>query len=57
MFKAEFLWTGLMLLMFGGTIRFCTVRPSESLSIEGASDDELVAISLDLVSLLVSPRN
>jgi hypothetical protein len=50
------LWAGLIMLMFGATIRFCAVTPSQAIMTEGASDD-LVAKSLDLVSRLVRPRN
>jgi hypothetical protein len=56
MSTVEILWASLILLMFGGTIRFCAVTPSELPATEAASD-ELVAISLDLVSLLVRPSN
>jgi hypothetical protein len=56
MFKVEFLWAGLILLMFGGTIRFCAVTP-EPFVTEGVADDALVAKSLELVTRSVRPRS
>ena len=49
------LWAGLILLMFGGTIRFCAVVPTEHITKETATDD-LVSKSLDLVSRQVRPH-
>jgi hypothetical protein len=48
-------WVGIMMLLVGGTIRFCTVSPRAAVAAEPAGD-ELVRKSLDLVMRSVRAR-
>jgi hypothetical protein len=49
------LWTAIIVLMIGATVRYCAVEPATTVAIDSERDD-LVAKTLDLVNRMVHTR-